>query len=408
MRSPWPRRIGVLLLAAAVAAGLAYAFRTQPVEVEVADVARGDVRVTVDEEGRTRVRERYLVAAPLGGRLRRVELHAGDAVRAGASVLAVLDPPRPEFLDERERRQAEAQVDVAKAAIERASAEADRAVVDEQHAAREVDRVRRLREAGAASAEEHDAAEHAARVAAEDVRRARRAVRVAEFERAFAEAALAATRPDEVAAPAAEGLAIRSPIDGVVLRVLQESESVVAAGAPLLEIGDASDLEVVAEILTRDAVRITPGASADLADWGGGVPLEARVRRVEPGAFTKVSALGVEEQRVLVVLDLVDPAPAALARLGDGYRVEVRILVDEARDVVVVPTGALFRSGEDWAVYRLAGETVEVRALVAGRSDGRATEVLSGLAEGDRVVLHPGDRVAPGVRVMIRASARGR
>jgi HlyD family secretion protein len=317
-------------------------------------------------------------------------------------LLAVLEPRTPEFLDARERQRAEAQLAAARAGADRAASAAERAVLAHDHATSETERLRRLAAADAASREELDAAEQAARIAAEDVRAARHGERVAQYEAALAEAALVFATAPEGSAAAAKPLEIRSPADGAVLRVLQESETVVAGGTPLLEVGDPSDLEVVVEVLSRDAVRIAPGASAELVRWGGAEPLAGRVRRVEPAAFTKVSALGIEEQRVLVIVDLAGP-PDRWSRLGDAYRVEARILVDEVRDALVVPAGALFRTGADWTVFRFAAGTVELRIVAAGRTDGLVTEIVSGLEAGDSVVLHPGENVVPGARAARRA-----
>ncbi len=401
MRSRWPGRIVLLLACAGVLAALQHAFRPVPVEIDVAEVTRGSVRVTVDEEGRTRIRERFVVASPLVGRLRRIGLHAGDVVRRGATVLAVVEPSMEQFLDVRERRRIEAQIDVARAALDRTTAAIDRAGLAHDHAGRELERMRKLKATGAVAAIEFDAAEQTERLAAEDLRAARHAQRVAQFELALAESVLAVASPENGRPRETRPFEIRAPIDGTVLRVLQESEATIPVGATLLEVGDPADLEVVVEVLTRDAVRIAPGAPAELVQWGGGRALDARVRLIEPAAFTKVSALGVEEQRVLAVLDLLDP-PATWSRLGDAYRVEAQILVDEARDACVVPAGALFRAGASWAAYRLRGETVELQKVTTGRTDGRTTEVVSGLDEGDRVVLHPGADVVPGVLVTVR------
>jgi HlyD family secretion protein len=310
-------------LAALLGGGLTYAFWPEPVPVDLGEVARGPVRVTVDEEGRTRVKEVYVVSAPVAGRMRRIETHVGDAVVAGETVLATIEPTAPTFLDVRSRTQAESAVRAAEAAK------------------RETISQRAL-----------DSAELEVKTRQAAVSTAQASLRVKTFELETARASLIVPGNDETSGQEAGSccVEVRAPVSGRVLRVLQESESVVPAAAPLIEIGDPQDLEIEVDLLSRDAVKIKEGAAVLIEDWGGGTTLAGRVRRVEPYGFTKISALGIEEQRVNVIIDFTDPLDK-WRRLGHGYRVETRIIVWEGTDVLNVPLGALFRHGDAWAVF---------------------------------------------------------
>jgi HlyD family secretion protein len=382
-------------------AGLAYALRPKPVPVDVAPIVRGPLRVTVDEDGKTRIKERYVVSAPVFGRVQRIELKAGDRIEAGKTVLAVIEPVDPTLLDARERALAQARVRGAEAAVKGAQARLERARAAHELEKNYLARARRLGPAGGISQEEVDRIEHTEWVAREEERSAQFAVKVSEFEREQAKAALLQNH----APPSAEGEAyrveVRAPIDGRVLRVFQESTAVIPSGTRLLEVGDPADLEVEIDVLSRDAVRVAPGAAVDLEQWGGDGPLRARVRLVEPAGFLKVSALGIEEQRVNVIADLTDP-PGRRPRLGDAYRVEARIVVWESADVLKVPAGALFRRGDDWVAFVVADGRARLRPMRVGHGNGLEAEVLGGLEEGAAVVLHPGDRVTDGTAVTPR------
>jgi HlyD family secretion protein len=392
------RRLGVPVVVLAVIAGIVWSFVPGPVEVDLGRVTRGAMRVTVDEEGRTRVRERYVVSAPLGGRLRRIPLRAGDAITADDTAVAVVDPTDPTLLDARAVAEAEARVRAARAARERAGPDLERARAAHELAAKQLERARRLYATKVVSHQELDEAESRERIAAEELKAASFAGDIAQFELDVAEAALLRTRPGGADAT---GFEIRSPIAGRVLRVFEESETVVAAGTHLLEIADPTDLEVEIDVLSSDAVRIRPGARVLLEHWGGERPLTGRVRVVEPGGFTKVSALGVEEQRVNVIVDLLDP-PDARPALGDGYRVDARIVVWEGEHVLEVPTGALFRHGEAWAVFVVRNGRARLETVEIGRQNASEAEVLGGLEEQDVVVLHPSDQVGDGVAIRAR------
>jgi HlyD family secretion protein len=397
------RRLSSLLIAVALAAALVWAFVPRPVAVDVASVTRGPMAVTVDEDGRTRIKERYVVSAPLAGRLLRIELHPGDPVDAGKTVIAAIEPPDPSLLDVRARAEAEARLGAARTAVDQAGPTLERARTNHRFAASELLRIRKAFEQGAATRAEFDAAEQKERTTHEDLRGAEFALRIAEFERNLAQAALTHADPAAGGDGGARPLRfeIRSPISGRVLRRFQESATVVSPGSQLVEVGDPADLEVEVDVLSRDAVRIKAGDRVLLDDWGGGAPLTARVRLVEPAAFTKVSSLGVEEQRVYVVADFVDP-PESRPTLGDAYRVDARIVVWESDDVLRVPAGAVLRHGEAWAVFALVGGRVALRPVTLGQRNAAEAEVINGLAAGDLVVLYPSDRIRDGIRAVPR------
>jgi HlyD family secretion protein len=393
------RRIGTWAIVVAVAGtGAFWLSRPQPLPVDLAVVTRGLMLVTVDQEGRTRVRNRYVVSAPVAGRLMRIALEPGDRVDAGRTEVARLLPAADPLLDARTRATTTARVKSAEAVVAEARARLGQARTAFQYADDERARIARLHAGGAVSSSVLEAAETDARSRQQAVAAGDAAVSAAEHELEAAQAALT-TAP----AGGRDGsvVAVRAPVSGVVLRRLRESESVVAAGEPLLEIGNLAALEIVADYLSTDAVGIQPGMPALIERWGGDEPLRARVRLIEPSGFVKVSALGVEEQRVNVVLDLEDAGGAAPA-LGDGFRVEVRVVRWEG-DVVKAPVSALFRQGDGWAVFAVGADGIVRRRLVTiGHRGGIEAEVLSGVAEGDRVVIHPSDRVADGVLVEVR------
>jgi HlyD family secretion protein len=428
-------KLFVLLVLAAIAAGLAYAFMPQPVEVDLVEVRRGDLQVTVDEDGKTRIREKYVVSAPLNGRILRISLDPGDTVVAGKTLLTMIEPRDPELLDARSVAQAEARVQAAEAAVRQSAAQFEKARHAQSLAERNVTRDRQAARTDAISQAELDTSEFEFRQANEEFRVARIAEEIARFELEQSKAALIRSRPrDESAENSAQQLVstvsngnsskgnsdsgshdasevpngnggwnfpIYSPINGRVLRVLQESAAVVTPGAPLVELGDPDDLEVEIDVLSRDAVKIHPNDLVYLEHWGGDRPLEGRVRNVEPSGFTKISTLGVEEQRVYVIVDLVDP-PDERTTLGDGFRVEARVVIDEVRNALKVPTSALFRVGDGPAVFQVVEGIVRQQKVKTGRQNGLEAEILEGLNEGDRVVLHPSDQIEEGVQVRQR------
>lgn len=411
------RRILFFGFVAAIAAAIVLGLRPAAVEADLAKVSRGEIRETVDQDGKTRLRERYTVSAPLAGQLLRIELDPGDQVEAGETLVASIEPRDPELLDARAVLQAEANVKAAEARLERTTPLLDEAVANMEFAESDLQRARRARQEspGSVTLNELENKEMLRRSRAALVRAAEHAHEVAKFELAQAQAALLRSRPTDAGEPGGNGekpapypqqdpqphFEIKAPINGRVLRVFRESSGVVQAGEPLLEIGDPLDLEVEIDVLSRDAVKVKPGAPVLLEEWGGDRALNGEVRLVEPSGFTKISTLGVEEQRVNVIVDLVDP-PQKRETLGDGFRVEARIVIAEADDVLKVPTSALFRVGDEWAVFRVEGGVARQRTVKLGLQNGLEAEVREGLAEGDEVVTHPGDNVIDGRAVKAR------
>jgi len=394
---PWFRRLLLILFGLALAAALVYAFLPKPVGVDLATVSRGPLVVTVDEDGKTRLKDRYVVAAPLAGRLQRIELKAGDSVEAGKTLIAAIEPTDPALLDPRARAEAEARVRAAEAKLKQAGPELERALTAMRFAESKLARIRQLQQSSATTKEEVEERELLFRSTSEEFKSKKFAEDIARFELELAQAALVRTRPDGV-----DGhFEIHAPISGRVLRVYQESATVVTPGTQLLELGDSQQLEVEIDVLSSDAVQIRPGAKVYLEQWGGENPLVASVRLVEPSAFTKISALGVEEQRVNVIADFADPVDSR-ATLGDGYRVEARIVVWENDDVLRVPTSALFREGEDWSVFVVENERAVQRGVKLGRRNNLEAEVLDGLRDGQKVVMYPSDKIEDGVAVTER------
>ena len=376
-----------------------YGMSAKPVAVEMAAVSRGPLTVEIVEEGKTRIRNRYVVAAPIAGQMRRVSLKPGDEVKAGVTVLTTIEPQAAPLLDARSRAQAEAAVAAARAGEQKAEEALQMAQTAAQFAQANWDRIKVSSQKGSVSINEKENSERDAEMRRREVRAGEFALQIAKFERAQAEAALM-----QMDSPQSDGqsVEVKSPVNGLVLRVQQESSAVVMAGAALVEVGDPADLEIEAELLSRDAVNIQPGAAVIIEQWGGETPLQGRVRRVEPAAFTKTSALGVEEQRVIVLSDLVNP-PATAGKMGDRYRVEVRVAVWHGDDVIQVPTGALFREGSSWITYLFDNGKARKIPVTTGHASGRSTEVVSGLQVGQQVLLHPPDTVTDGSAVKLRA-----
>ena len=388
-----------MLTGAVVLVALAWlVFRPAPVRVELGRVERGRLVVTVDEEGETRVRERYVVAAPIAGRVARLTLEPGDPVQPGTVVARMHPVP----LDPRTRAEAAARLEAAQAALREASAQVGNARAALEQAQRTAARSRQLGRSGTIGKEEQELAELDETTRGKDLEAAQFAEKAAAYNLEAARAALMAPGGDgnQALVAACESgepgcIELRSPVAGRVLRVPEKSERVVSPGTPLLEIGDPQQLEIVVDLLSTDAVKVHPGATMLVEEWGGPEPLAARVRRVEPSGYTKLSALGVEEQRVDVVADFTGDTGG----LGDGYRIEARIVVAEADDALLVPSSALFRRQGEWHVFAVAGGRAMLRPVRIGRGTPQQTEVLDGLSAGDEVVLHPSDQVADGVRV---------
>jgi HlyD family secretion protein len=364
------------------------------VAVETHLVRRAAMRVTVDDVGRTRVKDRYVISAPLAGNLARIERNPGDAVEPGNLVARIM-PVAPALLDARTRAEAEARVAAAAAAQMQAQAALERAKLAAAHARGDFEQNAKLSKTGAVSP---DALEHARfeeRLRAEEQASAEFAVRVANHEVSIARSTLG-----RFSSRGGDEFDVTSPVEGRVLKIFQRSAGVVQAGTPLLEIGDPAALEIVSDVLTSDAVNIRHDAPVIIERWGD-APLSGHVRLVEPSAFTRLSALGVEEQRVNVVIDL-DAPREKWARLGDGYRVETRIVVWAADAVLAVPSGAAFRHGEGWAVFAVSGGRAMLRQVQIGQRSDSEVQILSGLDEGAAVVLHPSDRVSDGTRIVAR------
>lgn len=387
---PWFSVLGLLAL-------IGWGLWPKPVVVETGTVVRGPLTVRVSEEGKTRVRNRYIVAAPVAGKMCRVSLKPGDEVKAGETVLTTIEPIAPPLLDPRARAQAEAVVSMQEAARKQAAASLEAKQSALKMAEADRDRVRAVTRAGTVSEADRDRVEGDALMRAAEVRATEFSLQVIDYELEQSRAAL--ERPDALIA--GNLVEVKSPVSGRVLKVMQESEMVVSPGTQILEIGDPEDIEIEAEILSRDAVAIHPGDSVEIEQWGGEAPLKGRVRRVEPAAFTKISALGVEEQRVIVLSEL-NEIPDVAKTLGDRYRVEVRVAVWHADDVLIIPAGALFREGNAWKTYLFRDGKATRTAIEAGHSDGRFTEILSGLKAGDEVLLHPPDTVSDGAAVVKR------
>ena len=386
-----------------VAAALAYAFRPQPVPVDMAVAERGELVVTVADDGETRVREVYLVSAPLPGQVLRFVGDVGDDVIASESVLANILPTQPTFLDVRTRSELEAAVQAAEAAMALAQAEVARAQAQVEFAIAEYRRAERLFERGNVSEAALDRARMELRTEEAALLTSRAGLSMREFELETARASLILPSVTEGAAEehASCCYAVRAPVDGKILRIFHESEGVVDAGAPLVEIGDARDLEIVVDLLSTDAVQVDEEAEAFIEGWGGGERLLGRVRRVEPYGFTKTSALGIDEQRVNVIVDFTEP-PERWQTLGHGYRVEVAIVVWRSADVLKVPVGTLFREGGQWAVFTVEDGKAALRRIEVGQMNGSEAEILGGLEVGETLIQHPSDRIADGVLVEAR------
>lgn len=401
-----------LIAATLVALALAYAFRPRPVMVDMGVVARAPMVVTIDEEAKTRVRDAYVVSAPVAGRLLRVEVEPGDAVEGGNTPIARMLPLNPSALDIRTREQARASVSAAEAALRAARADLNKAMADRDLAELDLARARKLRKSGTFSQAALDQAERTERAAEATLDMTRAAISMREADLANVRAHLIGFGEDDFAAADAataakphddaNAIPLVAPVSGRILRVMQKSETTLAAGTPILEIGDvANDLEIVAELLSTDAVPVSVNDRVIIRNWGGAYPLAGVVERVEPWGFTKFSALGVEEQRVNVIIKFTDPLERRNS-LGHGYRVETQIVVWEADDALVVPASALFRDGEAWSVFRVHEDRVQLTPVEVGRNNGVQAQLLAGLEAGDQVVLYPGPGLVDGARVARR------
>jgi HlyD family secretion protein len=384
------------LAGAAIAAAVLVPKR---ITVDVAAVTRGDLRVTLDHEGKTRVRHRYVVSAPVAGRVLRIDLEPGTPVRTGETIVAAMKPTTPPLLDTRNRAELQARARSAQAGVTQAQGDLARIQAQRKYADAQRQRIEALARQGVTSRDELDAARSNAQALAESEDAANATLRAARHD---LEAARAALIEPGVAASGGGTLDLRAPVTGVVLQRLHESEAVVPAGEPLMEIADPADLEIVSDYLSTDAVQIRPGMPVDIDRWGGGT-LHGRVRLVEPHGFLKVSALGVEEQRVNVISRFDDPQSAWRA-LGDGYRVETRVVIWDRPDALRVPISSLYRQGDGWAVFVVEDGRAHIRTIDVGRRGSLDAEVLKGLQEGATVVMHPPDTLGDNARVDVRAA----
>lgn len=393
-------RILLGIAALVVAALVAWALQPRPVAIESADVRRGPFEQTVSDDGKTRVRDRYVVSAPLAGRIERIDLEPGDPVRQG-QIVAMLTPTAPAFLDERTVRELSARIGAAEAQLARARAETLKVQAQRDQARADVERQARLSKEGFVSATALEQSQLNLRTMERAVDAARFAEDAAGHDLEQSRAALSRYRSGTPTA----GWPVTSPVTGSVLRLVQKSEGAVALGAPLLEVADPRSLEIVVDVLSQEAVTIRPGMPARV-DLGSGVaPLAARVRLVEPAAFTKVSALGVEEQRVNVILDFAEPLDK-VQTIGDGFRVDAHIVVFAEKETTKVPVGALFREGDGWSVFVIDGGRARKRTVEVPRRNGAEAMVASGLQAGERVVVYPSDALKDGARIEGKKATR--
>lgn len=390
------RNIVIASCAAVILAAIVYGFMPRPSAVDTAAAVKGPLRVSVEEQGKTQVRDRFVISAPVSGFLRRIELHADDPVEPGMA-LAVIEPARSQALDPRSRAEAEAACSSAESRLLSAKEQEGAALSDADYASKRLERLRSLHAQGSVAKDTFDQAESEARRTAAFLSAARAAVQTARSELMRAQRILGNYGVAR-AGKAGDAVVLSSPVAGRILRIHRESEGSILAGEPVMEIGDPANLEVRVEVLSSDAVKITKGTKVVFERWGGQTPLQGVVRVVEPGGFTKVSSLGVEEQRVVVLVDIATPSQEWKG-LGDAYRLDAGFIVWEGVDVLQVPSSAVFRSGSNWAVYAVTGGRARLTAVKTGHTSGVATEIVSGLVPGDMVITHPDDTLRDGTRV---------
>jgi HlyD family secretion protein len=394
----WKRWVGIAVALVIVAGLVAYGFRPTVVTVETASVGIAPLQVSIEEEGRTRATDRFTVSAPVAGYARRTSLKAGDSVQRG-QLLLQMEPLRSAVLDPRSQAEAEARVSGAESAISSARERARAAGADAEYWRGQTARLKQLVSSGDVPAERLERAQTQLQQAEAAVASAEHQVEAA---RAELRAAQAAVRSWGVGNRTSELVPVVAPVTGKVLSVRRESEGVVQAGEPLIEIAQPRSLEIQVELLSADAVRVQPGTRVLLDRWGGEGTLEGQVRLIEPVGFTKISALGVEEQRVPVIVDIISPREE-WERLGIGYRVEARFIISENPQALQVPVSALFRQGEGWAVFVVDEEGIaRRRSIKIGRRSGFAAEVSEGLREGETVIVHPDDAIEDGTSVQAR------
>jgi HlyD family secretion protein len=389
------------LLSLILLGALVWAFTPRPIPVDILTLGSGEMVVTVDEEGETRVQDVFVLSAPISGRAMRIEAEVGDEVIAEETLIAQIEPIDPALLDPRSEAQARADIRAAEANLTLAKASVKEARIELKFADSELKRARKLRADAVMSERELEVAErtYQTRQAALETAIATHQARQAELERARAQ--LISPTESRERSDECPCVPIKAPVDGRILKILHKSEGVVSAGEPLVEIGNPANLEIVADLLSSDAVKVEQGQRVIIVNWGVDTPLEGVIRRVEPFGFTKVSALGIEEQRVNVIIDFTSPREA-WSRIGHGYQVDVQIVLWQGRNVLKLPLTALFRDRGEWAVFLEHEGKANKRRVTLGRRTGLEAEILSGLSAGDRIVAHPGDKIADGVEIEAR------
>ncbi len=393
------RWIVVITVSAVVLLAIVYGFMPKPVPVDLVKVSRGPLKVTVEEEGRTRVKDRFVVSAPVAGFMRRIKLEVGDRVQKGQS-LTELEPLKSNLLDPRSHAAAQAAVSSAEASLKVEEERARAAAADAEYARKNSERIKKLYEGGYVAKDAWEQAETGAKRAEANLLSAEAAVRVARFELDRAQTALRHSAAENTRIYG-KIVTIQAPVNGSVLKIYRESEGVVQSGEALIDIGDPEKLEVKVEVLSADAVKIKPQTPVLFERWGGNSTLSGRVRVVEPAGFTKISSLGVEEQRVLVIVDITS-SDKSEQRLGDGYRLEASFIIWEGKDILQVPASALFRNQEGWAIFVVKNNRALKREVRVGQRTGLVAEILSGLSEGEEVISHPDNSIEDRTRVRPR------
>lgn len=392
--------IWTVVLVAALVVGF-MAFRPQPVSVETALVSQGDLRITVREDGKTRIRDKYIVSTPVAGRLSRIELEPGDEVCGDERPFAVILPAKPSMLDARAKAQAEARVDHATASVKRAKVASKQLEVNVELARTKLARARKLIESKSISRDEYDVARAEHLSLSQSIRASEFDQEIATYELKTAKAAVLQFSDDQ--STSGQPFEVFTPVCGNVLRVFQESATAVNVGTPLIEIGDPTNLEMVVDVLSTDAVKIRPGSKLVVRHWGGENPLTGTVRVVEPAAFTKVSSLGVEEQRVNVIAAF-DAGQEGLSTLGDGFRVEADITVKQVPNALQVPNSSLFRYQREWHVFVVEADRSVRRKVSIGDQNDSHTEIRTGIEPGETVILFPSDSVTNDGRIRVSES----
>lgn len=399
MNAQLRRKIMLMTVGATVLLSLVYGFMPKPVPVDVVIAKRGPLRVTVEEEGRTRVKDRFVLSAPVSGYLRRIRLDVGNPVNRGQRV-ALLEPLRSTVLDPRSRAEAEATVAAAQAGLIAAEEKENAATADAEYAKVRLERNRKLYEGAYIAKDGLDQAESDAKRAAAIHLSSQAAVVAAKADLERARTSLGYSAAEK-SVRLGQTVEVRSPVSGRVLKLHRESEGVVNAGEPILDIGNPRNMEVKVEVLSADAVKIRNGMPVLFERWGGEKPLSGKVRAVEPAGFTKISSLGVEEQRVLVIAEFTSP-PKDWEGLGDAYRLDTSFIIWEAPDVLQAPASAIFRKGDGWAVFVVENKKARLRTVEVGQRNGLTAELVSGIREGETIITHPDENIREGVPVRVR------